>query len=126
MQERKAPQIHPEYKQEVVRIIPGYKYEQEILSVLPKYLSIQQDLGVEPPFIIMLSFLGVKDYAVVRDNYFGSQPTGDTIDRDSLLVPEVVVENFESDLKEIMRPIFDAIWNAAGWPRSMNYDEHGG
>jgi hypothetical protein len=24
-----------------------------------------------------------------------------------------------------LRPLFDAVWNAAGWERSFNYDEKG-
>jgi len=47
------------------------------------------------------------------------------IDRDALLVPEVMVESFEFDSAEILKPILDAVWNATGWPRSMNYDESG-
>jgi hypothetical protein len=27
--------------------------------------------------------------------------------------------------RKVIRPVFDSIWNAAGWPRSMNYDEAG-
>jgi hypothetical protein len=26
---------------------------------------------------------------------------------------------------EVMRPVFYSVWNAAGWPRSMNYDDAG-
>jgi hypothetical protein len=38
-------------------------------------------------------------------------------------VPERL--RFEIDPTKVMQPIFDSIWNAAGWPRSMNYDEAG-
>lgn len=47
------------------------------------------------------------------------------IDRDMLPVAEVMIENFGGQPHTILRPIFDAVWNAAGWPRSMNYDEQG-
>lgn len=50
---------------------------------------------------------------------------GYPIDRDALISPEILVESFEIDPTKVMRPIFDSIWNAAGWPRSMNYDEAG-
>jgi hypothetical protein len=47
------------------------------------------------------------------------------IDRDALLVPEIMVESFEYCPQEVLRPAFDAVWRAAGWERSMNYDEEG-
>jgi hypothetical protein len=48
------------------------------------------------------------------------------IDRDSLVVPEILVESFDFDAAQIMKPAFDTVWNAAGFPRSMNYDEKTG
>jgi len=81
-----------------------------LLHALRRYLSVQEQLGVEPPLFVMLSLLGVSGYTMdVR-----SHP----IDRDALLIPENVVESFECDLAEVMRPIFDAVWNAAGLPAS--------
>lgn len=50
---------------------------------------------------------------------------GSPIDRDVLLVPEVVVEDFNVASDQVMKPIFDAVWNAAGWPGSHNYDNAG-
>jgi hypothetical protein len=47
------------------------------------------------------------------------------IDRDALIIPEIIVENYECNPAEVMRPLFDAIWNAAGWERSRNYNETG-
>ena len=104
--------------------IPSPAYEQALLSALPRYLSIQKDIGVEPPLFIMLSLLGVCGYIMAVRRY----PSLDyiqPIDRDALVLPEVLAENFDCDPAEVMKPAFDAIWNAAGWPRSMNYDETG-
>jgi len=111
---------------EDLRIIPSGRYEKKLLNALPRYLAIQKRLGVEPPFFIMLSLLGVLGYFVKpgRDDAFwrdGARP----IDRDALLLPEVMVDSFECDPMEVMIPIFDMIWNASGWPRSMNYNEEG-
>ena len=105
-------------------IIPSIKYEQEILRAIPSFLSVQKNLGVEPPFFIMLSLLGVKGYIMGVDLSSGWS-SGSPIDRDALLVPEVVVEDFNSAPTQFMRPVFDAIWNAAGWPQSRNYDDAG-
>jgi len=109
------------------RTIPSITYERELLQALPRLLSIQKQLGVEPPLFIMLSLLGVSGYimAVNRSRFWLGRDDIHPIDRDALLVPEVVVESFDCDPAEVMKPVFDAVWNAAGWPRSMNYDETG-
>ena len=101
--------------------IPHILFERELLDALPRFLSIQRQLGVEPPFFIMLSLLGVSDYTISANTPIFTYP----IDRDDLILPEIIVENFECNPSEIMKPIFDAVWNAVGLPQSMNYDNNG-
>ena len=45
--------------------------------------------------------------------------------RDILLLPEIVIEDYEVSAKDILRPCFDSIWNACGFPRSLNYNDAG-
>lgn len=105
--------------------IPSLAYELEILRALQHYLPFQEKSGIEPPLIVMLSLIGVKDYIMGVD--YGRFSYEDTypIDRNMLLLPEVLFEQFNLETSKVMRPIFDAVWNAAGWPRSMNYNENG-
>lgn len=105
-------------------MIPSEAYEVEILDALSRYIPLLKEVGVEPPLFIMLTLLGVKGYKMAydRERYFDQ---GQPIDRDTLIVPEVLIESFDIKHSDIVRPIFDAVWNAAGWPRSMNYDEEG-
>lgn len=69
---------------------------------------------------------GVKGYkiAIQKSEQHFVEYTNE-IDRMNLIIPEVIVENFDSDLAEIMRPIFDTVWNAAGYIGSPNYDASG-
>jgi hypothetical protein len=55
----------------------------------------------------------------------GSAADGVLVRKMNLIIPEVMVENFDYDLAEIMRPIFDTVWNAAGYIASPNYDASG-
>jgi schlafen family protein len=98
--------------------------EAELLEALPRFLSNQENLGIEPPFIVMVSLLGVFGYSIpVPFHYISPDGTHPhPIDRETLLIPEIIIEGFDFDPSEVMRPIFDAIWNAAGWPHAMNYD----
>jgi hypothetical protein len=83
-------------------------------------MQMQARLGVEPPLFVMLTLLGVAGYRLDRSDF-----DDHTIDRNDLIIPEVRVEEFNADPHEVMRPIFDSIWNAAGCSRDMNYDEKG-
>ncbi len=104
--------------------IPGVEYEQKILEGISEYLSVHKKLGVQPPIFIMLSLLGVKGYEMGVNFGFG-RSFGSPIDRDVLLVSEVMVEDLNFNLPQVMKPIFDAVWNAAGYSQSLNYDEAG-
>ncbi len=66
----------------------------------------------------MLKLLRIKGYCI-------RSLTKRAIDRDTIVVPEIWLDTFECDLPRVMRPIFDAVWNAAGYPRSLNYDSEG-
>jgi len=99
----------------------GTILEKMLLDELPKFLKYQEILDVEPPLFVMVSLLGVSGYSVLYTGPIFTINEGRPIDRDFLSIPEVVIEDFQCDLAEVMKPIFDTIWNAAGWPGSMNY-----
>jgi hypothetical protein len=96
------------------------KYELDVLSNLRQFVSYQKELGVDPP---LFSLLGVKNCTMSRGRPFEEEHR---IDRDNLVLPEVMIENFEFDAAKEMRQIFDAVWNSADFPCSPNYDEKTG
>lgn len=105
--------------------IPSLKYEQELIEALPRLLSTQKGLGAGVPIVAMLSLVGVKGYRMAVDprrRFVRDQPC---IDRDVLAVQPLLLDSFEVDPASALRPAFDEVWNAAGWPRSLNYDESG-
>lgn len=107
---------------EGTRIIPGNAYEAGLIGAVSRFLSVQREIGTEPPLLIMLSLLGVRGCTMFV-GYLGHER--DTVDRDDLLIPEVLVDSFESDIGTVMRPVFDALWNATGHPGSPSYDDAG-
>lgn len=105
--------------------IPSVAFEKGLIEALHSYLAVQRLLGVSPPVLVMLTLLGTSGYrmGVRQSSFWDVDPH--PIDRDSLIIPEVMIETFDCEPTEVLRPIFDTVWNAAGWPRSINYDEHG-
>jgi hypothetical protein len=105
--------------------IPTVGFEGEWLGQIRRLFAVQKELGVEPPLLIMLTLIGVKGYNVIRGTIIFPTREDRSIDRDVLMIPEVLLETFERNLDKSVRPIFDAIWNAAGFARCMNFDEQG-
>ncbi len=102
-----------------------FNLERLIIDRLAHVLGIQQRLGVTPPLAIFTSFSGVvgHDLNISRsDNPCGN---GHVIEQDPLLIPGVRTDTFLADLANILRPAFDGLWLAAGWPRSMDYNRAG-
>ena len=103
-------------------MIPGTGWEDILLGAVRQYFDIQANIGVTPPIVVMLSLLNVKG-ARMSGGYssFGD----DRVDRDHLLVPEVMAESFTSDCAQVLKPSFDAIWNACGYSGSAGYGADG-
>jgi hypothetical protein len=105
------------------QIIPASSYEEELIKSVPGYLSVLKALNVALPVFISLTLVGVEGYSMGVDRFrrFESTP----IDREVLILPEVMIETYECKIDEVLRPIFDSIWNACGYPKSLNYDKEG-
>jgi hypothetical protein len=112
-------QVHQEMKH-----IPATGYEIELVRALQRYLAALVTLGVEFPMWVCLSLLGVKGYLVWMDSSFWSR-TAHPIDRAELILPEIEVEDASIPAECILKPAFDAVWNACGFERCMVYDKSG-
>ncbi|CAN96793.1 hypothetical protein predicted by Glimmer/Critica [Sorangium cellulosum So ce56] len=90
--------------------------EEKITGVLPDYISRYQRLGIEAPIVILVSLLNVKGATFKNQNewFRGHRP----IDREVLLLPDVILQEYPDDVKStlrgILRPTFDALWQACG------------
>jgi hypothetical protein len=98
-------------------------YENKLIACLPSYLEFLKKNDVLPPILVTLSMTGVRGARIEPTHPWGIELPD--IDRDCLLLPDVLLESYDADPAQVMRPIFDAVWNAAGVERSFNYDEKG-
>jgi hypothetical protein len=92
--------------------------------------AIFQGLPGEPGFLATVTVYRLVHgekcpfTATARMSEYMPDPPND-FDRDVLPLPECVVEDFNAPVANMLRPAFDALYQAAGSPRSPNYDEHG-
>jgi hypothetical protein len=105
-------------------IIPSLAYEQETTEFLPQLLGALDRLGVAPPAYVFLSLLGVRGYRFAVHPRLYMRGPG-TSDRNDLILPELLIQNFNVQPHQALKPLFDMVWNAFGLARSYNYDEEG-
>jgi len=94
-------------------------FEYQLAPDVGRFLGVQKRLGIQPPIVALLTVCDVRDFKmVIETSYQATFGSADPIDRDLLLVPEVMIESFECDLETELRPIIDTVWNAAGHAKS--------
>jgi hypothetical protein len=103
--------------------IPNIDFENELIESFERSLKALQDLEVTPPYTVSLSLLHVRGFRMfLGARYFDE---GREIDRSYLLTSETLVESYDIVGADILRPHFDQVWNACGYPKSMNYEKNG-
>jgi len=104
--------------------IPSKSYEQELLQNFQTAINCLKDLNFQPPAFVFLTIISAKGWklglSVQRQVENGSAIP---FDRDVISIPGTELESFEADQVEIMKPLFDVVWNAAGFPSSINFDD---
>ena len=92
----------------------------EINDLVKRGLELYKIYQIQPPFFVLLSFLGVKDYIIFVDPSRYMWMDQHPIDRDNLIIPEVIIEDYEIDVNNQLKYCFDLLWNAAGWEESFD------
>jgi len=106
------------------KFIRSVAFEKNLISATARFLDLQANLGIPPPIFVMVSLLGVRGY-IMRTNDPHQPVRATPIDRDVLLLSEIIVEEFGQQSSSLLRPVFDAVWQAAGFLRSAYYDANG-
>jgi hypothetical protein len=101
-------------------VIPSRAFESYILQFLPTCIRILQQISATAPVLIGLTLTKTRGLSMGTDALeFGmSYP----IAQNSVILPEALVEDLSMPIAKILRPIFDLVWNACGYPRSENFD----
>jgi hypothetical protein len=115
------------------KLIPSLQFENEILGNLVQWFTALRAMKAEPPVVLMISLLNVQGYTMALPlgmSSYGTHP----IMREHLYLPGTVIESLilNSDSREtphnifdVLRPHFDVLWNACGFPQSIYFDAEG-
>jgi len=106
------------------KFIPSLTLVNCLIDVIPKYLQALKELNMPEPIVLRLSMVGATGYKLALERTVSSfHPK--LIDRDVLLLPETVVQSYDINLYEMIKPILDGIWNACGYDHCNFYDANG-
>ena len=96
------------------------KIERALIDTIPNYITTYKKLNIDPPIFLFLTLIDVKDY-IIPSQWDQLYP----IDREIVLIPEIIIEDFDFEPSSHLKPVFDSIWNSCGFHRSPNYDKQG-
>lgn len=95
----------------------GVHIETSLVAAFEGFQRLWSLLEVTGPFVVGLVVTGVRGCRIVAGPQFAFTDRTE-IDRDILFIPDIVTEDVSHDAAALLRPIFDALWNAGGWPAS--------
>lgn len=100
--------------------------EQLIVNATRRYCSLLMSFDVPPPAFLAVTIRGVGNWSFNHSSgRYLSLDERRCVGHDPLDLPEVTLGSWDEDITLALRPAFDAMWNAAGYPRSFGYDEKG-
>lgn len=104
------------------RLIPSVGVEKAVIDAVTRLWKFQQSLGIQPPIVVMLTLTGITDYVLSPGaGLIGSG--GGKVDRENLALPEVLIEDTNPAVPAVLRPVFDSLWQAAGWNECKHYPD---
>jgi hypothetical protein len=109
------------HEKEKVKFMAFLVYERELIRSAWRYMQGLIDIGIDYPMIVSVSMAGMREVRIVLDEQEYSEP----IDRDTIVLPEILIESPPKNLPRQMRPLLDAAWNACGLPKSRSFDHQG-
>jgi len=105
-----------EDKHKGVLYFPSLVLKQHLITACDEALRLQKHYGIEQPIFVFFSLTNVKSIRLaVHDRLDEDTPA---FDRDIILTREVMLENYPADEKQLrllIKPALDEIWNAAGY-----------
>ncbi len=97
--------------------------ERGLIDELTRLLGELNSLNVNCPIIIMITLLGVKGY--LMDSSIAFIHANDSIDRDTVFLPEVMLNDYSEKIELVIKPIFDSLWQAFGFSKCRHYNDKG-
>jgi hypothetical protein len=113
--------VNCEFKDKGEKLIDIVSYYQDIQKKINIYLQGIKNIGLNLPVVLMLSLINGKGYTYRTNHYIPKRTNGslyeeqEKIDRDILILPDIIINDYEIDPVLKLKPLFDILWNAVGY-----------
>ena len=87
--------------------------EDRVIEAVVQYMGVLRQINIQTPVFIMVTVVGVKGRRLTTAHAYVL--TDNVIDRDVLILPDIMVEELSLTAESYLRPIFDAIAKSAVW-----------
>lgn len=105
----------------IMDYINGYQLIDSLIKDFYEVRKYYEKVEVDTPILVCCSILNSANYTIPTNMF---HDVLNKIDRDMLYINNLYVENFDKSIEEILKPIFDSIWNACGYEQCPAYDEN--
>lgn len=95
----------------------GKSLLEEILRSVGEGLYVLNSMKVEPPFLISFSFHNVR--GKIMDNNFSYYSV--EFKQNEIIFPLILFPTYESDIKQLLKPNFDILWQSFGYAKSIDF-----
>jgi len=105
------------------KVISGWAYATNLFNAVGRYLEFAREMSLPAPFAALASLVGVREY-----NLLGGRSPYDNLgqfDRDTVTLPDVLIDDTGAIPATVMRPMIEALWQAAGFERCKEYGADG-
>ena len=106
-------------------LLPSTPFEGQLIRFLQEVRTEMSHLGISSELTIMLSILRADEiqFGVRRDLDVLESHQG-LFDRRTLVLSDVLMDSY-TPAEPAMKPVFDLVWQSAGFTGSRNYDAEG-
>lgn len=108
------------------KFIVGPSFEIEIIDAIQRLFYFLEDKEIDMPVIICASIINIINYKISRECEGSMSNPFQSIDRDSLVLPPVTINELPDREKiiESLHQVFNMFWQSAGWPESPCYNNN--
>lgn len=114
----------PDWEVRGNNFLPGEHFDEIIQQIMKGTKAVYEKLEIQPPIAVLLTLLGMENRKMGSGKQYGydSDPT---FGRSEIVCPDVLLESLDNTPEELAFPIVNLAWNAAGYDKSVFYNENG-
>lgn len=103
-------------------------FEKELRnSILPSFLQLMKNHNCSVPIWIQVTLVNVKGFKPFIENprnlYYSRK--NDIVKREIIQLPLIIVDDYEEKLFDKLLPLFNFLWNLAGYEKTNSFDVEG-